>query len=195
MVSEPDSRDLTSLLNRAREGDESAKHQFYQLVYDELKVIARGLVRRRPDDSIQSTQLVNELMLNFLGNGTLEKSVNRKFFFSVAIEQMRRILIDYYRSKKCLKRGGNMTSVPSDQALDRVVEVFEQTQQFDLEALENAMRRLQHQSPRQYEVVKYRFYGGLSVAETAEMLEVSTGTVERDWRLARAKLFAELRGT
>ena len=86
-----------------------------------------------------------------------------------------------------------MNPMPLDQALDQIAADFEKTHRFDLEALENALARLKQRSARQYEVIMYRFYGGLSVAETAEALNISVGSVERDWRLARAKLYAELR--
>lgn len=188
-------RTLTLLLERASDGDQESEHRFYELVNDELRKIATGLLRKHTSDSMDTTMLVNELLVQFIEKDTLSKSKNRRYFFAVAIDQMRKILIAHYRKKKSLKKGGNMNTVPLDKALDQITSDFERTHQFDFEALENALARLKERNSRQYEVIIYRFYGGLSVADTAKALDVSVGSVERDWRLARAKLFAELRST
>ena len=191
--SESDPRTLTMLLKRASNGDHDSEREFCELVYDELREIAQRMRFRGSGDSMGTTVVVNELLAHFIEKGTMAKSANRKYFFAVAIDQMRKMLISHYRKKKSLKKGGNRKAVPIDEALDQIADDFEARNQFDIEALEIALDRLKTRNQRQYDVVVYRFYGGLSVSETAEALGISVGSVERDWRLARAKLFAELR--
>jgi RNA polymerase sigma factor (TIGR02999 family) len=186
---------LSLLLERIHHGDEPAKEQFCERVYDELRIIAQKLIHQYSVRSIEPTSLVNGLFVQFIERGTLESTVNRKAFFMLAIESMRHLLIDRYRRQQCARHGGNMKSRPLHSSLDKTTTDVDREYPFDSEALENAMIRLKERNPRQYEVINCRFFGGLTVKQTAELLEVSVGSVERDWRLARIKLFAELRDT
>jgi RNA polymerase sigma factor (sigma-70 family) len=106
---------------------------------------------------------------------------------------LRKLLIAHHRQKTRQKKGGHLIFFPLNQAIDQIATEFQRTHGFDFDALEEALQQLKRRNPRQYEVINYRFFGGLSVAETADILKISVGSVERDWRLARAKLFSALR--
>jgi RNA polymerase sigma factor (TIGR02999 family) len=185
---------LTQLIRRAADGDKAAEAEFCELVYDELRAEARRLKRRRDPGSLATTDLVNEFFLRLLHHDSLAQMRNRRYFFSVVADQMRKILVDHARRRHALKRGGNFERSPLDEVVDRALDVGGQRAALHIEALERPLERVERESPRQSEVAKLRFYGGRTVPEIAEVLEVSVSTVERDWRLVRAKLFAELTG-
>jgi RNA polymerase sigma factor (TIGR02999 family) len=195
MTEEPQTGALTHLLNQVGAGDEEAKSQFADMVYDELKEAAKRLLHRGGSGSLQPTALVNELFLRIFRKESFGKLRNRRYFFATAIDQMRKILVEHHRHRNRLKRGGQLTRVPMDEVLDQLLDDFEEQHRFDVEKLDVALKDLETHNDRQYKVICHRFYGGLTIAQTAELLDVSPGTVERDWRLARAKLFAQLRGS
>ena len=176
--------EVTELLRRSAAGDQQAKARLYSEVYDELKSIAHHVMQARSRDVFQTTALVNQLLLRFESGNALQSIPNRRVFFAVAIKAMNQILIDHYRSRKRMIDSDGRTRQP----LDEVLQLMEKHNGCDFESLHWALGKLAEQSPRQHEVVVHRYFGGLTINETAELLDVSEGTIERDWRLARAKL-------
>jgi len=160
------------------------------LLYDELRMVARKQLRReRRNHTLGTTALVNEAYLKLVGQQRL-KAEDRGRFFAIAATTMRRILIDYARTRKRLKRGGEQTPVPLDEA-----EAFLTDREADeVLALDDALNRLAAVNPRGSQVVQYRFFSGLTLAETAEVMDVSVKTVQRAWVAARAWLRKEVAG-
>lgn len=188
-MSEPET-DVSVLLQQLKVGDESARDRLFMTLQAELRDTAGALMRReRPDHTLQATALVNEACIKLLDSNALDDASNRRYMFAMANRAMRQILVDHARRRRTDKRGGDRQRA----SLDIVLENFESQNQCQFEELEAALESLEASSPRQREVVELRFFSGLSVEQTAEVLEVSVGTVERDWRLARAKLFQQLR--
>ena len=179
---------VTGLLMAWRGGNEAALEQLVPLVHEELHRIARGCMRgERAGHSLQATALVNEAYLRLIGAQQVDWQ-NRVHFLAVSARLMRRILVDFARSKKYQKRGGGAQAVTLDEAL-----VVNEPGR-DLIALDEALDTLAKLDERKSRVVEMRFFGGLSVEETAAVLGVSGDTVMRDWRLAKAFLLRELRG-
>ncbi len=182
-------QEVTQLLVAWSSGDQSALDQLMPLVYGELHRLAHRYMRREnPGHSLQTTALVNEAFVRL----TAGKSVNwqnRAHFFAVSANVMRRILVDIANAHGAQKRGGNLQHVQLDEAL-----VIAEDREADLVALDDALTTLATIDPRKSQVVELRFFGGLSVDETAEVLKVSPDTVLRDWRLARSWLMRELSG-
>lgn len=178
---------LTELIQESGES-ETAKARLYEEVYDELRQAAQRFTRRQHPGDFQTTALVNEVLLRFETGDALRNMANRRVFFSIALRAMNQILIDHYRRRKKLVDSPNRRAEP----LDHAVAVIEDQLGFDFEQLQSALEKLSNESPRQHQVILHRFFGGLSIKDTAELLDVSDGTVERDWRLARAKLFRDL---
>lgn len=180
---------VTGLLMAWRGGNDAALEELVPLVHEELHRIARGCMRgERAGHSLQATALVNEAYLRLIGAQQVDWQ-NRVHFLAVSARLMRRILVDFARSKKYQKRGGGAQPVTLDEALV----VAEPGR--DLIALDEALDALGKLDERKARVVEMRFFGGLSVEETAAALGVSGDTVMRDWRLAKAFLLRELRGT
>jgi RNA polymerase sigma factor (TIGR02999 family) len=180
--------DISGLLRAWSGGDQSALDRLTPIVYDELHRLARRYMRHeRPGHSLQTSALVNEAYLRLVDYERMEWQ-NRAHFFAVSAQLMRRILVDHARRHN-LKRGGGVEHVALEEAA-----VVGGGQGQDLVALDDAMNTLAQIDPRKVQVVEMRFFGGLSVEETAEVLKVSTITVKRDWRLARAWLYRELTG-
>ncbi len=184
------SHEVTQLLIEWSNGDQAALDKLMPLVYDELRRIARGyLARQGTGHSLQPTVLINEAFIKLVGNPE-KKWENRAHFFGVAAQAMRHILVDYARSKQYAKRGGGVHLTPLDEALavsaERVAELV---------ALDDALKDLARVDPRKCKVVELRYFGGLSVEETAEVLKVSAITVMRDWSMAKAWLHRELSKT
>jgi RNA polymerase sigma factor (TIGR02999 family) len=180
--------EVTTVLEEIRAGNPDALNKLARLVYDELRRIAAGLMRQeRTDHTLQPTALVNEAMLRLLSREGLEAVQNRKYFFGAAARAMRQVLVDHARSRAADKRGGGRAL----DTLDEVLAVFER-QNLDLLALNEALDELARLSARQSQVVTLRFFGGLTVPEVAEQLDVSVATVESDFRLARAFLRSRL---
>jgi RNA polymerase sigma-70 factor (ECF subfamily) len=185
---DPTGRDVSVLLRAWSGGDQSALEKLTPVVYGELHRLAgRYMKRERPGHSLQTTALVNEAYMRLVGY-TRMRWQDRAHFFAVAAQVMRRILVEHARRHN-LKRGGDVPHVSLDEAslvgADDVV---------DLVALDDAMTALARLDPRKVRVVEMRFFGGLSVEETAEVLGVSPVTVKRDWRAAKAWLYRELVG-
>jgi RNA polymerase sigma-70 factor, ECF subfamily len=185
---ESPSPDVTVLLLELTRGDREAASKLMPLVYNELRRLAGGYMRReRPDHTLQATALVHEAYLKLVK----QHSVNwqgRSHFFGIAAQLMRRILIDHARGHLREKRGGAQEVLPLDEAL-----VFSPGQSAELVRLDEALERLAKFDPRQSKIVELRFFAGLSVEETAEFLGISPKTVKRDWSVAKAWLHGELR--
>jgi len=175
--------EITQLLTRWSGGDQEAFDRLVELVYKDLRAIARKhLVAGPPDAVLDTTVLVHEAYLKLSGAGEGEWS-GRAQFFAFCSTVMRRLLIDFARERNSLKRGGTRVRVP----LRDDAAVLD-SQVLDLLIVEEALTRLEELSPRMARLVECRFFGGMSVAETAEALETSVRTVEREWTRARAYL-------
>ena len=189
MEAEPP-RELTLILGRARDGDERARDELVTLIYDQLRRVATGLMRReRADHTLSPTAVVHEAVIRLLGDAVFDKAADRGFLFASAARAMREVLIDHARRRGAGRRGGGRKRVP----LDAVVDYFH-GQGLDLVAVHEALDRLAERDDRQAQVMTLRYFGGMTVAEVAAALGVSVVTVERDWRLARAWLVGELGG-
>ena len=185
----PSTQHVTELLLAWRQGEESALEKLTPVVYEELKRLAhRYMGGERAAHTLQTTALVNEAYLRLI-DGKQVNWQNRAHFFAVSARLMRRILVDWARSRQALKRGDQPQRVTLDEALAVSSKHGE-----DLVALDEALQKLVEVDPRKSQVVEMRFFGGLSVEETAEVLKVSTDTVLRDWRLAKLWLLRELSG-
>ena len=177
---------ITQLLERWSQGDEEALDQLMPLVYDELHRLAGAYLRReRREHTLQPTALVNEAYLKLVRQRNIQWQ-NRAQFFGVAAQLMRRILVDHARRRN-IKRGRGMRHVSLDEAT-----IIGGERETDLAALDDALTLLAERDPRKAQVVEMRFFGGLSVEESAEVLGVSPVTVMRDWRTAKAWLYREL---
>ena len=179
--------DVTDLLVAWRDGDPHALAQLIPLVYAELRRIAHGyLVRERSDHTLRTTALVNEAYLRLV-NASRVQWQDRAQFFAAAAGSMRRILVDYARRYSADKRGGGLGTVTLDEEGVFVAERADM-----LVALDEALERLDALDPRLCRVVEYRYFAGLSDAETAEVLGVTARTVRRDWVKARGWLYTQL---
>ena len=182
------SESITQLLAKLKDGDESALEQLTPLVYDELHRLAVTYLRReRREHTLQPTALVNELYLKIFGQQRANWR-NRAQFFGVAAQLMRRILVDHARAHFTSKRGGNRLCV----SLGKIAATFGAQPDTDLLALHEVLNRLEHLDPNQARIVVLRFFGALTIEETAEVMQISHATVEREWRTARAFLKREL---
>lgn len=182
------SHEITGLLLAWRAGDDDALERLTPLVYQELHRLARGYLRgERAGHSLQTTDLVNEAYLRLI-DATQMQWQNRAHFFAVSAQMMRRILVDFARARRNLKRGGGAEHFALDEALTVGPE-----RDAALVALDDALTDLARLDERQSKVVELRFFGGLSENEIAEVLHVSPRTVSGDWQMARAWLLRELR--
>jgi RNA polymerase sigma-70 factor, ECF subfamily len=181
-------RDVSTLLRAWSDGDQSALERLTPIVYQELHRLAgRYMKGERPGHSLQTTALVNEAYLRLVDYERMQWQ-NRAHFFAVSAQVMRRILVDHARRQN-VKRGGGIKHF----SLDEAAEVGG-ARSTDLVALDDAMNTLASLDARKVQVVEMRFFGGLSVEETAEVLKVSSVTVMRDWSTAKAWLYRELSG-
>jgi RNA polymerase sigma factor (TIGR02999 family) len=179
--------DATELLQAWSNGDESAFDKLVPLIYQELRVLAERYMRReRMDHTLQSTALVNEAYVRLIDVNRIQWQ-NRAHFLAVAARTMRRILVEFARQRHRQKRGGDAVQV----CIDDVAEIAHE-KGTDLVALSDALSELATFDPRMSQVVELRFFGGLSVQETADVLKVSPETVMRDWKTAKAWLLREL---
>jgi len=179
---------VTQLLVEWSHGDQDALERLTPLVYGELRRLARRhLSRERSDHTLQSTALVHEAYLRLIDQRSVQWQ-NRAHFFGVAAQLIRRILIDYARAKQAGKRGAGACLLSLDEALDSPAG----GRPLDIVALDDALEQLAKIDPRQSRIVELRFFAGLTVEETAEVLNVSTPTVNREWAAAKAWLFREL---
>jgi RNA polymerase sigma-70 factor, ECF subfamily len=182
--------EFTSIMIRARGGDQRAKGEVIAMVYDELRRVASGMMRReRTEHTLSPTAVVHEAVIRLIGDAVIESSPDRAFLFASAARAMREVLIEHARRRSADRRGGGWRRAP----LDLVVDYFEE-RDLDIVAVHEALGRLAEQHERQAQVMTLRYFGGMSVPEVAAALGVSVATVERDWRLARAWLRCELRG-
>jgi RNA polymerase sigma-70 factor (ECF subfamily) len=181
------SREITELLQAWSDGDEQALEKLMPVLYKELRRMAhRYMLRERPGHILQTTALINEAYLRLIGwkNARWE---NRAHFFGVSGQLMRKILVDFARSRNYAKRGAGarVISLQEEQAVA-------QGRAHDILALDEALQRLVAIDPRKSQIVELRFFGGLSLEETAEVLKVSSRTIRRDWELARVWLAREM---
>ena len=189
------SADISRLLIAWGAGDQTALERLTPLIYDELRRMARRHMRNeRPGNTLQTTALVHEAYLRLVDAKSAERK-DRAQFFALSSQIMRRILVDAARARASAKRGGGVEHVGHSEAvnLDEIVESSPQRSAQWL-ALDEALNDLAAVDPRKAHVIELRFFGGLSVEETAEVLKISPQSVMRDWRLARAWLTRELRG-
>ena len=182
--------DITELLDRWHTGDAAAFELLVERVYAELRKIADGVLRgERAEHTLQPTALVHEAYLRLTGLREL-KLQNRRHFYGAAAKAMRRILIDHARHRNALKRGGSdVQHVPIDDALDARMTL---DPGFDVERLDMALAALATVAPDKAKLVELRYFAGLSVDETAALLEIAPATVKRHWAFARAWLYREL---
>jgi RNA polymerase sigma-70 factor (ECF subfamily) len=171
---------VTDLLIQWREGDEAALNRLIPLVYKELRRMASYYMRRsRPGDTLQTSSLINEAYLRLADHKNMRWQ-NRAHFFAVAAQAMRRILVDHARTRYAAKREGGLLKVSLDQAA-----YIGQQRGAELIALDDALKGLAEFDARKSRIVELRYFGGLSVEETAQVLEVSPVTVKREWRAAK----------
>ncbi len=182
-----DPGDVTALLAELAHGNQAAAERLVPLVYAELKRMARGYMRReRPDHTLQTTALVHEAYLRLVHQRRTDWQ-SRSHFFGIAAQMMRRVLLDHARAHLRGKRGGARQNLRLDEALS-----FSAEQSEELVRLDEALERLSTFDPRQSKIVELRFFEGLSVEETSEILGISPKTVKRDWAVAKAWLHGEL---
>jgi RNA polymerase sigma factor (TIGR02999 family) len=184
MASSPD---VTRLLADWRSGDKEALDHLLPIVYSELHRLAEAYLRReRPGHTLQPTALVNEAYLRLVGQRQVEWQ-SRAHFFGIAAKMMRRILVDHARAQNAGKRGGGLRRVTLDSSFDA-----EERREVDLLALDEALEALSKLDPRQGRIVELRFFVGLTLEETAEVIGVAPITVRREWNLAKAWLYREM---
>lgn len=178
---------VTLLLSRWRAGDREALDALMPLVYEELRRLARHyLQQERPDHTLQSTALVHEAYVRLLGQDPPEWK-SRTHFFGFAARLMRQILVDHARSHKAAKRGGNSLKLTLEEGLEHG-----RGKDLDVVALDDALNHLAELSPQQSQIVELRFFSGLTIEDTSEVLGISPATVKRSWTAARAWLFREM---
>lgn len=181
------SRNITALLQAWGNGDQCALEQLTPLVYEELhKLAQRQMSRENKGHTLQATALIHEVYLRLVEFQSARWQ-DRAHFFAVCARLMRRILIDFARSHDSLKRGGNDRKLTLEEGIIVSADV-----PAELMDLEHALTKLAQDDPRKSNVVELRFFGGLTVKETAEVLKISTDTVMRDWSMARAWLLREM---
>jgi RNA polymerase sigma factor (TIGR02999 family) len=181
--------EVTQILQEVSGGDREAPARLMPLVYDELRRLADHYLRQeRPDHTLQPTALVHEAYLRLVDQTRVDWQ-NRAHFFGVAAQLMRRILVDYARRHQTSKRGGLRQKLTLDEAVD-----YSQTRDVDLVRLDDALTALAQFDTRQSQIVELRFFGGLTIEETAEALGISPATVKVDWNMAKAWLRREIGG-
>ena len=182
--------EITRILSAIEQGDPQASEQLLPLVYDELrKLAAAKLARMPPGQTLQATALVHEAYLRLVDAGQAPAWNSRGHFFSAAAEAMRRILVERFRQKQTQKRGGLLTCRDVELADIAAPETPD-----DLIALDEALKKLEASKPREAQLVKLRYFCGMTIAEAADVLEIPTRTADRLWSYARAWLLREIRG-
>ena len=181
------SHDVTQLLVAWGNGDQAARDQLMSVVYDELHRLARRYMRREsPGHTLQTSALVNEAFLRLVDQQNVHWQ-NRAHFFGIAAQMMRRILVDYARSRGTTKRGAGAVKLTFGEGM-----IVSDERNAEIVAVHEALEQLSQIDSRKGQIVELRFFGGLSIEETAEVLGVSPGTVMRDWTLAKAWLRREM---
>ncbi len=182
-------KDITKVLARISEGDRSASAELLPVVYEQLRRIAQQkMAAERPGHTLQATALVHEVYLKLLGDKEISWN-DRAHFLNAAAGAMQRILVDHARKRGRLRHGGGRK-----RALLDVADLAAEENPSEILALDEALRRLEGQDERMSQVVKLRFFAGLSIEETSRVLDVSPRTVKREWTCARAWLYKELAG-
>lgn len=188
----PPPAEITRMLQEWQAGSREAMDRLMPIVYNELRVIAsRQLAREWRHDRLQTTAVVNEAYLKLFGQRDVDWQ-NRSHFFAIAAKLMRRILVDHARRDLRQKHGGGVVHVELDDANLKAVET--PVDMIDALALDDALKKLEQLDPDQGRIVELRFFGGLTVEETAAALKMSVGTVKREWSLAKGWLYRELTG-
>jgi RNA polymerase sigma-70 factor, ECF subfamily len=183
-----DSTQINFLLDQYRDGQTDGFEKLMALVYDDLrKLAAWQLQSERPDHTLQPTALVHEVYLKLAAQNPVDWQ-NKAHFFALAAQIMRHILVDYARTRQREKRGGAHTNIPLEHTLN-----LSSPSDPELIALDEALKALAQKDPRKSLIVELRYFGGLSIEETAEALEISSTTVRREWTMAKAWLQRELR--
>jgi RNA polymerase sigma factor (TIGR02999 family) len=178
---------VTRLLVRWTDGDKIALEELMPLVYDELRRLAQAYLRREnPGHTLQSTALVHEAYIRLIDQRVSWQ--NRAHFFAIAAQAMRRILVDHARNRNAAKRGDGACRVTLDEGLMEA-----QQRDVDVIALDEALTNLAKIDPQQGQIVELKFFAGLSIEDTAEVLKISPATVKRDWAMAKAWLYREMR--
>ena len=187
---EPSPNEVTQLLAAWGNGDQEARDQLMSVVYQELHRLAHHYMKRESaGHTLQTSALVNEAFLRLVDQRDVHWR-NRAHFFGIAAQMMRRILVDYARGRRYAKRGGGERTLSLDEAL-----IVSNERGAEVVALDEALERLASFDARKGQIVELRFFGGLSIEETADVLAVSPGTVMRDWTLAKAWLRREMSNT
>ena len=182
--------EFTCMLQEARTGNADAANRVFELVLDDLLRVARRMMKsERPDHTLQASALVNEACLKLMDQNVIAHTENRRYLFVAANRAMQQILVDHARTRNAQKRGGDRQRVPIDTLLDN----FQTQNGVAFEDLHLALEELGKENARQRELVEHRYFGGLSIEETAVMMDISPATAKRDWTLARAKLYAAIR--
>jgi RNA polymerase sigma factor (TIGR02999 family) len=181
------SQDVTQLLGQWQGGDREALNALTPLVYNELRRLAQSYINReRPNHTLQGTALVHEAYLRLIDQRQVEWR-SRNHFFALAAELIRRILVDHARAKVAAKRGGHNVKLSFEDAVEPAV-----NEDLDLVALDDALQLLARTDPQQSRIVELRYFAGLKIEETAEVLQISPATVKRDWTIAKAFLKREM---
>jgi RNA polymerase sigma factor (TIGR02999 family) len=189
-VTIPSQQDVTRLLVRLTDGDRGVLDELLPVVYGELRKLASSYLRReRVGHTLQPTALVHEAYMRLVDQTQVQWQ-NRAHFFGVAAQMMRRILVDHARAHEAEKRGGEFQKLSLDENIDVSGE-----RDVNLVALDDALNLLAEIDPQKSKIVELRFFGGLSVEETAEVLGVSAPTVKRQWRMAKAWLYGQVNRT
>jgi RNA polymerase sigma factor (TIGR02999 family) len=182
--------DVTRILSAIEQGDPQAAEQLLPLVYDELRrLAAQKMAQEKPGQTLQATALVHEAYLRLVDKDQARHWDSRGHFFAAAAEAMRRILVDNYRRKHRLKRGGDQERLEDDAVVDAIASPIH-----DLVALDDALEALGRHDSTAAQIVKLKYFAGLSVAEIADVLGIAPRTVDRHWAYARAWLHQELLG-
>ena len=180
--------DITAMLAAWADGNKDALDRLTSLLYPEFRRIARQYLWRRPGESLESAALANEVYLKLTSAGRI-RCENRTHFLGLCAQMIRHILVDHARRRRSAKRGGDALHVPLDEVLLEV-----ETGGIEVVALDRALESLAQIDGRKSRVVELRYFGGLSLEETAEVLGVSQETAKRDWKMARAWLYTQLAG-
>lgn len=181
--------EVTLILEAIAAGDEKAPERLLELVYGELRRLAHGYMKNeRSDHTLQATALVHEAYIQLVDWKNVSWQ-NRAHFFAAAAQMMRKILVDHARERNALKRGGGLRTIALDEAVS-----FPNHNNVDLIGLDDALLELGSFDPQQARIVELRFFGGLTIEETAHALNISDSTVKRDWQVAKAWLYNRMKG-
>jgi RNA polymerase sigma factor (TIGR02999 family) len=182
-MSDENPHDVTRLLKAWSGGDQQALNELMPALYAEIRKLAASYLRReRPDHTLQATALVNEAYMRLVDQRAVQWQ-NRAHFFGIAAQIMRRILVDHARMENAEKRGSGKSPIVLDEAIEVAAD-----QQLDFVAVDDALKALADLDPRQARIVELRFFGGLSIEETAEVTQLSPATIKREWAAARREL-------